>query len=555
MSYFRTLLLILFAAFPLGAQQARIPPRAVVNAASFARPGLPNGSLARGSIFTIFGSRIGPDASLSATEFPLSTSLSGVQITVSQGDTSVDAIPLFVSAGQINAILPSDAPLGRVSIVVRNGTRRSNPAPAVVVPASLGLFTVIGAGSGPAVVQNFVSQTELPINSLDAPAAPGQTLIVYGTGLGAASFADNEAAQQGNIGARVEVFVGGTELPSANVLYWGRSPCCAGLDQIVIRLPQTAPSGCYVPLRVRAGEVISNTVTLAIAPAGQSCSDPHNALSTALRTSGDYGAVYISSVALEAAVDFPAPPTATMDVLAASFRRDGGGSFYFNPLVSLPPPGACQVFSGSGDFRGGAFGLAGAAPTGGSLDAGPSLRLSGPGGTRNVGFQDLSAVNYLAGLGGSFPASTPRLYLSPGAHTLSSAGGADVGAFESSFDLPPPLTWANRAEVGVVERSTGLELAWSGAQNGVIALAGNYDLATDSFAAALCVASGASGSLTIPSDALAALPPSSARPFGSQGAVALWSYSSEPSGVISAPGLDAGFVIARSAVAKTVIFK
>ncbi|MEZ5363430.1 MAG: hypothetical protein R2748_14075 [Bryobacterales bacterium] len=158
-------------------------------------------------------------------------------------------------------------------------------------------------------------------------------------------------------------------------------------------------------------------------------------------------------------------------------------------------------------------------------------------------------------MGGSFPGSTPRLYLSPGAHTLSSTGGADVGAFEASFDLPPPLTWTNRADIGVIERSGGLALAWSGAQNGVIALAGNYDLATDSFAAALCVATGASGSLTIPSDALAALPASSARPFGSQGAVALWSYSRQPSATISAQGLDAGFVIARSAVAKTVIFK
>ena len=525
-----------------------------MNAASFARPGLPNGKIARGSIFTIFGQRIGPDSPATVSEFPLSENLGGVEITVRQGDAAVQAIPLFASAGQINAILPSDAPLGRVSIEVRNGTRRSNPAPVEVVPASLGIFTATGSGAGPGIAQNFVSQTNLPINSLDRPASPSQVLTIWATGLGAVTFPDNEAPSPGNVGGPVEVWVGGGKIAADDVLYSGRSPCCAGVDQIIVRLPAAPAMGCYVPVQIRAGGIVSNTVSVAIAPEGQPCSDTHNPLAGAARTAGSYGAVFLSNVQLEAGVDFSTPQPATMDLLAASFREDGGGSFYFNPFVSLPPPGSCLVYGGSGDYRNG-VNIAGSAPAGRSLDAGASLRVSGPGGVRNVGFQDLSVVNYLAGLGGSFPGSTPRLFLRPGGHTISSAGGADVGNFEASFDLPPPLTWTNRDTVGVVSRSQGLELAWSGADAGVLAFVANYDLATDSLGAAVCAASGEDGSTTVPEHVLSALPPSSGRAFGSHGVVALWSYSAEAAAEIAASGLDAGFVIARSAVAKTVVFE
>src|SRR5437016_3299765 len=81
-------------------------PRGVVNAASFAAPGLPGGGIARGSIFSIFGKNLGPTSS-PMLAFPLVLNLGGASVKVSQGTTSVDAIPLFVSPGQINAIMPS----------------------------------------------------------------------------------------------------------------------------------------------------------------------------------------------------------------------------------------------------------------------------------------------------------------------------------------------------------------------------------------------------------------------------------------------------------------
>ena len=54
----------------------------------------------------------------------------------------------------------------------------------------------------------------------------------------------------------VEVYVGGKR---ADVTYRGRSGCCAGIDQIVFTVPQGV-EGCYVPVVVKTGDVVSNFV-------------------------------------------------------------------------------------------------------------------------------------------------------------------------------------------------------------------------------------------------------------------------------------------------------
>src|SRR5690348_2252383 len=122
--------------------------RGVVNAASLMAPGLPGGSIARGSLFSLFGARMGPNSS-PALAFPLSNTLGGVSIKVSQGSTSVDAIPIFVSANQINAIMPSNAPLGAVSIRVTFNGIPGLPSPARVVNASFGIIAANSGGFGP----------------------------------------------------------------------------------------------------------------------------------------------------------------------------------------------------------------------------------------------------------------------------------------------------------------------------------------------------------------------------------------------------------------------
>ncbi|MCP4963934.1 MAG: hypothetical protein GY926_01730, partial [bacterium] len=61
---------------------------------------------------------------------------------------------------------------------------------------------------------------------------------------------------------------------SANVVYKGRSGCCSGIDQIVFEVP-AGVEGCYVPLIVKTGNVVSNFTTLAVASSGNACEDEH----------------------------------------------------------------------------------------------------------------------------------------------------------------------------------------------------------------------------------------------------------------------------------------
>src|SRR3979411_226480 len=117
----------------VGLAQPLVYGRAVVNAASFMPQGLPGGGIARGSLFSIFGTRFGPGASAQATSFPLGTSLSNVSVTITQGATTVNAIPVFGSNTQVNAILPSNAPLGTATLRVLYFNGRSNPVPVRIV--------------------------------------------------------------------------------------------------------------------------------------------------------------------------------------------------------------------------------------------------------------------------------------------------------------------------------------------------------------------------------------------------------------------------------------
>ena len=149
------------------------------------------GAIARGSIFTIFGIGIGPTVGVGVTSFPLGTELGGVRIRVFTLDAEVEAIPVFVRADQINAIMPSDAPLGYVALEVIFEGQPSNVAPVQVVDAAVSVFTSTGTGAGPASVTNFVSQTDQPPNSRAVPASPSQFVTLWITGLGAVTGGDN----------------------------------------------------------------------------------------------------------------------------------------------------------------------------------------------------------------------------------------------------------------------------------------------------------------------------------------------------------------------------
>jgi uncharacterized protein (TIGR03437 family) len=122
---------------------------ALQNNYSYVLPGLPGYGIAQGSIFVIFGSRMGPAELVSVQSFPLKTTLAGVTIAVTGSDgKTYQAIPYYVSSSQSAAILPSATPLGDATIAVSYNGQTSAAAPMKVVQTAFGILTMSGDGSG-----------------------------------------------------------------------------------------------------------------------------------------------------------------------------------------------------------------------------------------------------------------------------------------------------------------------------------------------------------------------------------------------------------------------
>jgi len=546
------LMLIGFASLTW-AQLPYINYRGIVNAARYMPPGSPSGAVARGSVISIFGSNLGP-ATSPTLAFPLQTTLGNVSVSLTQGSTKVNGIPIFVSPGQINAIVPSTAPLGSVAVnVVFNGAR-SNPAPVVITDTSFGIYSV-AAGRGPGILQNYVSAASQPVNSLTASAQPNQTITLWGTGLGPVTYADNIAPSAGNLPVQTEVFVGGI---SAKVAYDGRSPCCSGTDQIVFQVPPNAPSGCWVPVYVRTGgKAISNFVTMAITPDGSPCAEPGNAMAGALINGTSQARVIAARIAVHHDIGTATVNDAITDLFGAYTAKEASLPFNFDPNVSLPPAGTCTSYAFSGDFTqntGFPPGLGPPSPTGQALGAG-ALTISGGAASAKA-----SSGAYLTAIGGAIPTiagATNTLLLNPGNFSVSGTAGADVGSFQAQLAIPSPLNWTNRDQLSAVARNQGMMVAWSGAApgNNVFISGAGADLPANASYVFVCAAPPGATSFTVPADVLANMPPVRNRLIQSRGVVYVGQWPiANPAG-FTASGVNTGLVLPVEVSGRTVEFQ
>jgi uncharacterized protein (TIGR03437 family) len=546
-----------FCSFVTGAfaQLPLIYNRSVYNAASYMPAGIPAGAIAQGSIFTIFGAYMGPTKPASANSFPLGTTLANVTLNVVQGSTTVSAIPVYVSASQINAIMPSDAPVGAASLQVIYNNARSNFLPVRITNTAFGIFTALGTGIGPGVLQNYVSAADQPINAPKFTAKPGQTITLWGTGLGPVPYPDTQPPKPGNLPVQVQVFVGGVP---ATVVYSGRSPCCSGTDQIVFQVPTNAPPGCWVPVYVKtAGSAVSNFVTMAIQPSGGTCTNPiFTELSSVMVNGGNFGEAIVYRLTMHEDVGVLEPVDVTGDFHFEAAFNVLPVPFPFDSTVSLPPPGTCTAYTEQGDMLRGML-LPGFLLGAEELSIGPAFLLAGPNGQVTL---DYPVTSYRAGpLGGLISNNIlpNTLYLSPGAYTMTSSGGTDVGPFSASFNIPQPLTWNNRNQLTTLDRTQPLTISWTGGDTGQeIAVVGvGEDLPTNSSAVFKCVALPGASSLTVPPDLLSNLPATRGNPLQSKDIIYLVTLAGTSLQKLGAKGLDQGSTAYFYINGKTVVLQ
>lgn len=214
----------------------------VLNAASYA-PGITPGGLA-----VIFGGSLGGGLSAEAKATPWPVKLAGVQVTVNGEAAGL----YYVSDGQINFLVPPSIAGDAAEVVVTTPLGTSPVVRVPVVANSPGLF--FNQATGEAAVR--VAGTGLLTS--ERPAAVGEYLEIYGTGLGPVEF--SAATGLYETVRKPVITVGGVE---ARVTFSGQAPGVPGLYQINAEVPEGAPRG-VVKLRIIVDGAASNEAAVTL---------------------------------------------------------------------------------------------------------------------------------------------------------------------------------------------------------------------------------------------------------------------------------------------------
>jgi uncharacterized protein (TIGR03437 family) len=541
--------------------QPTINSGGILNVASYALAGLPNSSIAQGSIFAIFGSGLGPSTLAEATKFPISTTLGGTSVTISAGGQTLQAPIIYTTASQVAVILPSTTPIGSATAAVTYQGATSAAQSFQVVASSFGIFSLNQQGSGTGIVTNTNYQVFLPTST----ALAGDAAIIWGTGLGPVS-SDVNAPTPGNLSTNVAVYVGGQQ---AQVSYKGRSGCCSGLDQIVFTVP-SGVIGCSVPVVVVTnGNIVSNTTTTPIGTdASRLCSDPTGLSATQLGVLQSKGTLKLGYIGLDRTTNTNNLPaafgggTTTSDSGSASFVE-------FTPTTyaaatngfQIASVGSCLVYDFK--FSSTSTTLPITLPVG--LDAGPDVTITGPNGTMQLPQDSQTKGSYDASLSSGSPPNE-TLYLSPGSYTINNgSGGADVGAFTVNLTVNQPLTWTNMSTIVTngINRASGVTVDWTGGSPGTYVTISGGSIMEDStgtsgvFAFFSCLAPVSAGSFTLGPNVLLQLPASTV--LSEDGITISLSSLSVGNGSMptqfSAPGLDYGFASSTISTSASVTYQ
>jgi uncharacterized protein (TIGR03437 family) len=238
--------------------------KGVTNAASYAI-----GAVSPGEMVTLFGTNIGPAISASATTDPstgkLATTIGGVQVLFN----GIAAPMIYASSTQVSAVVPYEmAPVVSPSVWIKYAGQTSNAYQLTTATTAPGLFTQNASGSGPGAILN----QDNSVNGPGHTAAKGSIVQVYLTGEG-------QTSPQGVTGAITTATLPPPQVTPAPVLavgvtinglpalyvYAGEAPgLVAGMMQLNVQIPSTAPSGDLPILVSIGGNTSQNGVTVSV---------------------------------------------------------------------------------------------------------------------------------------------------------------------------------------------------------------------------------------------------------------------------------------------------
>jgi uncharacterized protein (TIGR03437 family) len=577
-SLFSTLTLTFSGAGTINTSGTAPPPgtvsptiTAVLDGASY------SANVAQGSVFIVKGSNLS-STGFNQAGFPLPATLNNSKITFAPaaGGTSIDAYMVYTcntatygcvgDKTQLAAVLPSTVPTGTYNVTVSSGGTASAAFRVTVVQRKPTLITRDSSGGGLAVIQIYTSSTAYLIDSFTnvtagtGPAHPGSVLVAWSTGLGPVAGSDNTASPGFNFpanGVNVQAIVGGMNIAPD---YAGRAPGLAGADQINFTLPANVPTGCTVSFQLSVNGVLSNPTFIAIAPDASSSACVSPSFSTAQLQSFDQGKTYTAGgfTLSRGSITAPSIGSVTSNGANGSFTRYSGFQLAgFSAQVSQGgSSGACQVFHATATQSSTPACIPSVST---SLDAG-TVTLNGPSGSSisNLAFKrDVTpdcADKSISIIGYSLTLATEGLSISgvsagtgnivAGTYTVSGAGGKDVGAFNASLTLGPPLTVTGGLPA-TVNRAGGLTLNWTGGNaSDQVQIVGSSSTVAVSGANTtvdgwtfICTTTADQRTFTVPSSILLQLPAVAASSSSGGGSL---SVSSSPTPVTFTAPLTAG---------------
>jgi uncharacterized protein (TIGR03437 family) len=517
-------------------------------------------NIAQGSIFVVKGTNLSASGYTSLS-YPLPTSSGGTSITFTPAAGGTGTQPYLVytynvaangtTVNQLAAVLPSGLAAGTYDVTVTYNSATSSPFTVQVVKSKPGIITQDSTGNGLAVAQNIVSATEYDLNRLTtgtvngytiSPAKPGQTLVLYLTGLGPVPGGDNVAEQAYNFlanGVTVQILVGGTAITPS---YAGRTPGFSGLDQINFTLPSSISTGCTVVLQVQEGNTTSAPTTLSIAASGAGNCVLQGFTPSQLSFLDNGGTINSGSFPMsQTATTIPGTGSVTTSSISGGFSEltgfelpsvATGGSATVNSTTI----GSCTVIQGT--FMGN---TTTPPPSAGGvsipLDAG-AVTISGPSASnlnKTTLTDSLGSYSLTIGETGISLPNAPTGTLAAGTYNLVAAGGTGVTGFSTSLTLGSPLTITGGLPTTVV-RSSGLPLTWTGGNStDVVTIFGLSGTTSGTGASAVttasefvCTTTAGTGGFTVSSQVLDLLP---ATPATSAGGSGILSVSSGPAPV------------------------
>jgi uncharacterized protein (TIGR03437 family) len=231
-----------------------ISPAGIINAAG----PTPDGSVAPGSIISIYGQNLASTTAIGPTD-PLQQTLANVTVTANN-----ILMPLiFVSPGQINAQVPVELAAGTYTLTVQSVGQQPVSGSFTVSRNAPGIFTQPNAQNAPMAA---VLHQDGSLITTSSPARRKEIVSFYGTGFGpfTESVPDGFPAPLAPLDPAVDIVTinaGGVTVPA---IWAGAAPTLVGMDIVQLQIVDSLPSATTIDVVVTVNGKPSATVQLPV---------------------------------------------------------------------------------------------------------------------------------------------------------------------------------------------------------------------------------------------------------------------------------------------------